>query len=70
LIRDIGASGELNAEMEAYLLQMGIDSSPFPERVQKDLATIPEEGWTIPPEVWHQNGLFNKLLFLNLMILF
>ena len=51
MVREIGQHGNIVAETEAFLLQVGVDSSPFPDKVLGDLPTIPEGGWTIPPEV-------------------
>ncbi|KAF2352189.1 DIS3-like exonuclease 2 [Trinorchestia longiramus] len=47
LISDIGRQGDILAESDAFLLQIGIDSSEFPEEV---VAQLPPTGWTIPPE--------------------
>ena len=50
-MRDIGRQGDINAESEAFLLQIGIDYSAFTPEVIADLPQLPDSGWQIPPEV-------------------
>ncbi|XP_047737406.1 uncharacterized protein LOC108673168 isoform X2 [Hyalella azteca] len=47
LISDIGRQGDISAESDAFLLQIGIDTSDFPAEV---VAQLPGKEWTIPPE--------------------
>ena len=60
-MRDIGRQGDIGAESEAFLLQIGIDSLAFPEEVVSELPVVPSAGWKIPAEVC-QRGIPLTLL--------
>ena len=51
LVREIGKQGEINAEMQAFLLQIGIDFQDFTHDVLSDLPRVPKQGWEIPAAV-------------------
>lgn len=52
LVRDIGRHGDILAESEAFLLEIGIDYSEFPAEVLQELPVVPDSGWTIPEEAF------------------
>lgn len=59
LVRDIGRHGDIMAESEAFLLEIGIDYSEFPQEVLVELPVVPEVGWSIPEEVsWREDKPF------------